>query len=1060
MTSEEEERKRHLKRLLDSEAETRPEPTVDPDKNTGNDEPVDPAASTQVQAPKIYPTYPQHDIPLDKDNMPLPRRVHEVDMDGTRVTPVAYEPTSRPRNGTPASASRVPPTPPLNPPIQRPSPPPPPYRPPTSTTGWRPEYSGCLLRAAIVAVFSAVVLLLLGGSVLLFSYYSIARTLPSVADLQNRASQFETTRILDRNGNVLYEILDPNAGRRTYVPLDKISPALIAATIATEDKDFYSHPGFDPAAIIRALWENYTTNGQGGGASTITQQLARALLLSPEERAERTYARKAREIILAAEITRRYTKDQILELYLNEIYYGNLAYGIEAASETYFGKAANQLTLSEASFLAGLPQSPSVYDIYTNRDVTLARQQQVLVLMYGLSQTNGCIKVSTSEVPICVDEVAAANAANEMKSRVFNSPNVNTKYPHWVNYVREQLEKQYDPQTIYRSGFNVYTTLDPTMQDEAQRLVTEQVSQLADKNAHNGALVSIRPSTGEILAMVGSPDFNNEAISGQINMADSPTRQPGSSIKPVNYLAAFEKGWTPATLIWDVPSEFPPSGNPNDTREPYQPVNYDGKSHGPVTVRTALSNSFNVPAVKTLDFVGIYDDPNTPQKEGMIGMAEKLGITTFTRPDYGLALTLGGGDVSLLQLTSAYGVIANSGKRVPPVSILKIVDYQGKVVYEYQPTQPEQVIRPEHAFLMSSILSDNDARSWMFGRNSLLNLPFQVAAKTGTTNDFRDNWTLGYTPDLVTGVWVGNADYTPMVNTTGLTGAAPIWSSFMQFAVPYVTNNAPTPFAIPSGIIEKVICASSGTEPSNECRGGERNEFFASDQPPLPKSQDLIRRVPIDTWTGLIAGDACPDYAEDEKVLNVTDKWAKKWLRSGEGRDWLQANDLPNNPFFAPDRECSSADSRPVLEFQNPQNGGTITDMSLPVSGVIDAKNGGFTGWRLEYGDGNDPEDWTVLAEGNNSIPQPGLIYTWDLKDVTSSQVTLRLYLMNGEDYHAEKRVTINLSLPTPTPTSTPPATEVPPTAIPTDTPVPAVVTPTDTVPPPAVPTETPSGTP
>ncbi|HXQ33035.1 MAG TPA: transglycosylase domain-containing protein, partial [Anaerolineales bacterium] len=415
--------------------------------------------------------------------------------------------------------------------------------------------------------------------------YSIARTLPSVEDLQNRASQFETTRILDRNGNLLYEILDPNAGRRTYVTLDRISPALLAATIATEDKDFYNHPGFDPAAIIRALWDNYRTGGQGGGASTITQQLARALLLSPEERAQRTYSRKAREIILAAEITRRYSKDDILELYLNEIYYGNLAYGIEAAAETYFNKTANQLTLAEASFLAGLPQSPSVYDIYTNRDVTLVRQQQVLVLMYGLSRVNGCIKVSNSDTPICVDEVAAVDAANDIKARIFNSPNINARYPHWVNFVRSELEKQYDAQTIYRSGFIVYTSLEPTLQDEAQRLVTEQVSLLTDKNAHNGALVAIRPSTGEILAMVGSPDFNNVAISGQINMADSPTRQPGSSIKPINYVAAFEKGWTPSTLIWDVPSEFPPSGDPNDPREPYRPVNYDGRFHGPVTVR-------------------------------------------------------------------------------------------------------------------------------------------------------------------------------------------------------------------------------------------------------------------------------------------------------------------------------------------------------------------------------------------------------------------------------------------------------------------------------------------
>src|SRR6266498_3645349 len=540
MTSEEEKRreeenKRFLKRLIDSEAGTRTDLPAEP-----KEESKDSTATTKASPSRRTPTPPPH-IPLDKNNMPLPRRVDELDMEGTRVSPVAYEPPSRPRN----APTRLSPTnrPPLQPQASR----------QPVTMDWRSGWGGCLIRGFLVALFGVVVALIIGASGLLFSYYSIARTLPSVEDLQNRASKFETTRILDRNGNPLYEILDPNAGRRTYVTLDKISPLLVASTIATEDKDFYQHPGFDMPAIVRALWENYRTGGQGGGASTITQQLARALLLSPEERAERTYSRKAREIILAAEITRRYSKDDILELYLNEIYYGNLAYGAEAASETYFGKTANQLDLAEASFLAGLPQSPSVYDIYTNRDVTLARQQQVLVLMYGMSKTNGCIKVSNSPTPICVDEVAAANAANEMKTRVFNSPNINTRYPHWVNFVREQLEAEYDAQTIYRSGFVVYTTLDPTLQDQAQALVTDQISQLADKNAHDGALVAIKPSTGEILAMVGSPDFNNEAISGQINMANSPTRQPGSSIKPINYVAAFEKGWTPATLIWDVP---------------------------------------------------------------------------------------------------------------------------------------------------------------------------------------------------------------------------------------------------------------------------------------------------------------------------------------------------------------------------------------------------------------------------------------------------------------------------------------------------------------------------
>src|SRR5215213_7044297 len=1035
----EEENKRFLKRLIDSEAETRTDLPVEPK----DEEPADSTATTQA-SPAHRTSTPPLNIPLDKDNMPLPRRVDELDMDGTRVSPVAYEPPSRTRN---VQTRLAPPT--IVPPVQ------PPVVVRTTSFDWRSGWGGCLIRGFLVALFGVVVALIIGASGLLFSYYSIARTLPSVEDLQNRASQFETTRILDRNGNPLYEILDPNAGRRTYVTLDKISPVLVAATIATEDKDFYEHPGFDMPAIVRALWENYRTGGQGGGASTITQQLARALLLSPEERAQRTYSRKAREIILAAEITRRYSKDDILELYLNEIYYGNLAYGIEAASETYFGKTANQLDLAEASFLAGLPQSPSVYDIYTNHDVTLARQQQALVLMFGVSQQKGCIKVSNSDVPVCVDAPAAAAAADEIKSHTFNSPNVNARYPHWVNFVRSELEKKYDAQTIYRSGFIVYTSLDPALQDEAQRLVTEQVAQLADKNAHNGALVAIKPSTGEILAMVGSPDFNNEAISGQINMADSPTRQPGSSIKPVNYVAAFEKGWTPATLIWDVPSEFPPSGNPNDTREPYRPVNYDGNFHGPVTVRTALSNSFNIPAVKTLNFVGIYDDPNTPQKDGMIAMAERLGITSFTRPDYGLALTLGGGDVSLLELTGAYSVFANAGKKVPPVAILKIVDFKGETVYEYQPPQPEQVIRPEHAFLISSILSDNEARSWMFGRNSLLNLPFQVAAKTGTTNDFRDNWTLGYTPDLVTGVWVGNADYTPMVNTTGLTGAAPIWSSFMQYAVPIISGGAPTPFAIPPGITEKAVCSISGTEPSQWCKSGQRNEYFLSDQPPLPASQDLLRRVNLDTWTGLVAGDACKDFVKDDLAMNVNDKFGRQWLRTGQGKDWLESHDMPRNPFFAPDKECSGSDPHPILEFSNLNESTVVTDPNLPINGVIDVKNGGFTGWQLEYGAGDDPSQWTMLAQGTNSFPTSSLIYTWNMQGIQDTKITLRLYLANGEDNYAERRVTITLNIPTPTalPTMTPSPTSFPATALPTDTPAPVVPTETPT----QFPTETPT---
>ncbi|MEK6587432.1 MAG: transglycosylase domain-containing protein, partial [Chloroflexota bacterium] len=420
------------------------------------------------------------------------------------------------------------------------------------------------------------------------------------------------------------------------------------------------------------------------GASTITQQIARNLLLSPEERAQRTALRKIREIMLAAEIARRYTKDEILELYLNQVYYGNLAYGVEAASQTYFDTPAANLTLGQASFLAGLVQAPSIYDVFVNREAALDRQRQVLVLMVNTSTEQGCIYVSNSPERLCITPELAGAASAELVEYEFKSPDVAIRFPHWVNYVRAELEGLFDPQTIYRSGFTVFTTLDPQLQTAAEEVVGRQVAGLTEKHkVGNGALIALRPGTGEILVMVGSADFYNEEIDGQVNMTLA-LRQPGSSIKPLTYAAAFEKGWTPGTLLWDVETEFPPYKDPEDPSKPYIPRNYDERFHGPVTVRSALANSYNIPALKTLDFVGIYDDPSTPQGEGLISFAERLGITTFTRNDFGISLTLGGGDITLLELTGAYAAFANGGLRVPPVAITKIIDHSGATVYEYE----------------------------------------------------------------------------------------------------------------------------------------------------------------------------------------------------------------------------------------------------------------------------------------------------------------------------------------------------------------------------------------
>jgi penicillin-binding protein 1C len=999
--------------------------------------------------------------PSGSQNAHLPRRVNEIDIEATQVTPAAYTSARKPHT-TAQRVSRISP-------LTRPAP----ARtssavrsaPGGQQTGRvvsapRPRIGvdlrqamGCLLRMSILAVFVIIVLLVAGGSFVLYKYYEVAATVPSVADLRQRASQFETTRILDRNGNLLYEILDPTAGRRTYVPLDKISPYLVAATIATEDKNFYSHPGYDPLAILRAFWQNYQASGETvSGASTITQQLARALVFTPEERNQQTYDRKVREALLAAEITRRYSKDEILELYLNEIYYGNMAYGIQAAAETYFGTTAGNLTLGQAAFLAGLPQAPAIYDVYNNRDAAIKRQESVLRLLLEASQEQGCIYVSNNPQRICIDTDTALEAFYEIYNYEFQSPGVQIRYPHWVTYIRSLLESMYEPQTIYRSGFTVYTTLDPTMQDAAEQIVRDQVAKLAENRASSGALIAIRPSTGEILSMVGSADFYNEAIDGQVNMAINP-RQPGSAIKPLTYLAAFERGWTAATLIWDVPSEFPPSGNPNDQRPPYVPVNYDGRFHGPVTVRSALANSYNIPAVKTLEFVGIYDNPEIPGDDGLVAFAHRLGLRSLTSDQYGLSLTLGGGEVTLMELTGAYATIANSGTRMPPYAITRVLDFNGNVVYDYQPPPGQQVIRPEHTFLISSILSDVDARAPMFGSSPVLNLPFQSAVKTGTTNDFRDNWTMGYTPDLAVGVWVGNANYTPMQNTTGLTGAAPIWSEFMKLAVPAISNGNPAPFVKPAGVIERIICSESGAEPSEWC-AGQRSEFFAADQPPLPKEFDLWAEVRVDTWTGLRASSACHNFVDEMLTLNVTDPWAIKWIQeNSQGRSWAEKMGFEDPIMFIPERECRADDPRPIIEMNSPVNGQTVTANPLSFIGRISASpEQDFRSFRIDYSLEDSPHNFIPLGESYQPIRGAEHFFSWDVQEFPSGIVHVRIRVESQRNTSAELTISVNLQVPTPTPTATPTPTETPtltPSPTVTHTPTPtytATITPTSTI--------------
>ncbi|HYN89345.1 MAG TPA: transglycosylase domain-containing protein, partial [Ardenticatenaceae bacterium] len=549
-----------------------------------------------------------------------------------------------------------------------------------------------------------------------------------------------TAKIYDRHGNLLFEVLPPSdtAGSRTLLKLDQFPLALRQATIATEDAAFYSHPGVDWRGILRAARINLREGRVAAGGSTITQQVARLLLLDDEERQERTLRRKLREIVLALLLERRLTKDEILALYLNHTYYGNLAYGAEAAAQSYFGKRVWELDTAECTLLAGLPQAPALYNPLTDLEAARTRQGDVLRLMVKAGY-------------IGQDEARLAHAERLR----FAASAFPVEAPHFVMWVLQQLEARYGPALVDGRGLEVTTTLDLGLQDAADAIVRRQLEELsgrasgtADRNVHNAALVAIDPATGEILAMVGSPDYFDARIDGAVNAAIMP-RQPGSALKPFTYATAFDSSrsavpWSPATVLSDVPTTFTTADG-----KLYAPENYDRLYHGPMSLREALATSNNLIAVKVLEHVGVA---------AMVRTARDLGITSLTDPQrYDLTVTLGGGEVTLLELTGAYAALAAAGRYRTPVAILRVEDASGRLLERFEPEPGRQALDPRVAALVTNILSDPEARAPAFGEWSALRLNRPAAAKTGTTSDWRDNWALGYTPDLAVGVWVGNA---------------------------------------------------------------------------------------------------------------------------------------------------------------------------------------------------------------------------------------------------------------------------------------------------------------
>ena len=712
-----------------------------------------------------------------------------------------------------------------------------------------------------------LILVLLFAALGVAGHAWLAAGLPSPETVPLRLN-VPSVRITDRKGQILYEVLGEEGGRHGVVPLSEIPLALRQATIATEDSSFYTNPGVDPVGILRALWTNVEASLRQheietvAGGSTITQQVARNLLMEQEERSQRSLYRKLREWLLAWRLSRYFSKDEILALYLNQTYYGGMAYGVEAASQTFFGKPVSELDLAECALLAGLPQAPARYNPYT--DLEAAKQRQRVVL--GLMQKAAFI---TEE----------QRALAEREKIVLASTPYPVQAPHFVMMVRAKLDEMLSPEEVYRhGGLIVRTTLDLDWQHHAEAAVRRHLEALREDdaalghNVNNAALAAVDPTTRQILALVGSPDFFDASNAGAVNMALAP-RQPGSALKPILYSTALDPSrtlpsgqpavpWTAATMLLDVSTSFVTGDG-----QAYTPANYDLQEHGPVLVRQALASSLNIPAVITLDHVGL---------EGLFGQAAKLGITTLKDPErYDLSLALGGGAVRLLELTAAFGAFANGGYRVDPISILDVSDPQGNVLYAAPPVSSVRVLDERVAWLITDILSDNDARKLGFGPNSTLRIDRPAAVNTGTTSNFHDNWTVGYTPDLVVGVWVGNTDYAPMREVNGLTGAAPIWHQFIRTAL---TGRPERQFVRSDGLVQSEVCALSGLLPTAECPYRRLEWFIEGTEPSQPDT--LYRQVLVDTLTGRLADTKSPpDHVKSMTVLDLPPA-ARSWARA------------------------------------------------------------------------------------------------------------------------------------------------------------------------------------
>lgn len=747
----------------------------------------------------------------------------------------------------------------------------------------------------IIGVLAGIGLLGVAG---VFAWF--AKDLPSPGKINTRFVA-ESTKIYDRTGDhLLYEVHGEE--KRTQIPYSEMPESLRYATIALEDQEFYTHHGIKLSSIFRAVFKDVINFGKAQGGSTITQQLIKHSLLT----SEKTFTRKIKEAILAIELEQKFSKDEILEMYLNTIPYGSNAYGIEAAAQTFFGKHAKELTLDEAALLASLPQAPTYYSPYGSHleDLTY-RQGYALKQMKNL----GYITEEQYDETVSVDTLAKLNPYRE-----------NMDAPHFVMYIKEYLEKNYGEQAVEQGGLKVYTTLDWDKQQAAEQVVREGAEKNKKYKAENAALVAMDPKTGQILAMVGSKDYFDTTIDGQVNVAIR-DRQPGSSFKPYVYLTAFKKGFTPETQLWDVDINFS-----TDDGKTYNPKNYDGKNRGPLQMKDALAMSLNVPAVETLYLAGVKDS---------IAQAREMGITTLTQPDkYGLSLVLGGGEVKLLDHTNAFSTFATGGIHHKKTAILKIEDPSGNVLEQYTADQGERVVDEKYVSMIDYILSTNELRAPVFGENNSLKFDNRpVAAKTGTTNEWRDGWTMGYTPSLAVGVWAGNNDNSTMAQgADGVYVAAPIFRAFMDKVLGnYPIESFPKYEKEETGkdILDGKLKANEKIE---VCKISKNKYCLANDSCP----KDTVDKKKYTDMHSVLyyvnkddpRGDP-PSDPESDPQFDNWEKAIKKWVK--DNKDYSD-NAPPEDQCKPEDFGDDNEDLDVKTTVSSPEDGAEITSSSFTIS--------------------------------------------------------------------------------------------------------------------------------